>query len=81
MYIQGSSNVFCYRTRLWYGNHFLCFPNILEEYFSIAYLYFSMEWNIANTGLQFLLITIQLSKQCNKTGHFISSIHALHIFI
>ena len=66
MYIQGSSNVFCYRTRVWYGNHFLlkpkCFPNILEEYLSIAYLYFSKEWNIANIGLQFLLITIKLSK-------------------
>ena len=36
--MQGTSNVFCYTTKVWYGNYFFiksdCFPNTLEEYFS-----------------------------------------------
>ena len=67
--MQGTSNVFCYTTKVWYGNYFFiksdcfpntleeyfsdCFPNTLEEYFSVVYLYFSTERNTVNTCLKF----------------------------
>ena len=68
--MQGTSNVFCYTTKVWYGYYFFiksdcfpnaledyfsdCFPNTLEEYFSVVYLYFSTERNTVNTCLKFL---------------------------